>query len=116
MHRLVFLVLLLWSRSLLGQEQVNERVVHWANLHAFNLDLEYQSLAVSAFSGSMKNRRSYPLIHSLHISIPRAFFCRLEDKNDRLHNVSTRFRLGTVSYTDYLEGKNNALMMNTWPK
>jgi hypothetical protein len=34
-----------------------------------------------------------------------AFFCRLEVKLEQASKIPVRFRLGTVDYVDYLEGK-----------
>lgn len=36
-----------------------------------------------------------------------AFFCRVEAKNDKAAKMPVRFRLGSVDYVDYLEGKRD---------
>jgi hypothetical protein len=36
-----------------------------------------------------------------------AFFCRLEVKMEKASKMPVRFRLGTVDYVDYLEGKRD---------
>lgn len=38
-------------------------------------------------------------------AMPHAFFCKLELKIDKAANINCRFRLGSVDYVDYLEGK-----------
>lgn len=40
-----------------------------------------------------------------------AFFCKLEDKLQRKSKVPVRFRLGDIRYTDYMEGKTTALLL-----
>lgn len=48
-----------------------------------------------------------PLLASLlkQAAMPDAFFCKLELKIDKAANINCRFRLGSVDYVDYLEGK-----------
>ena len=38
-----------------------------------------------------------------------AFFCRVENRLEKITQVPLRFRLGSLAYTDYLEQKPNAV-------
>jgi hypothetical protein len=48
---------------------------------------------------------------AINPTLPRAFFCRIEDNLDRKSPIGLRFRLGSVLYTDYLEGKTNSNLL-----
>lgn len=41
-----------------------------------------------------------------------ALFCRMEAKMERILHTPVRFRLGSASYVDWLEGKNSARFMD----
>ncbi len=41
----------------------------------------------------------------------RGYFCRMEDRQDRIQKLATRFRLGSVDYTNYMEGKTSSTQL-----
>jgi hypothetical protein len=54
-----------------------------------------------------------PMMSANNYMSPIGFFCRKEIQFQELTHVPFKFRLGSVEYTDYLEGKNNSGFLNS---
>jgi hypothetical protein len=85
------------------------------NLYQLQQSLEPQPMGISGereknMTGLQKTIASTPKTSSV-IFIPRwsaetlPFFCRIEHQWSRKHRIPLKFRLGSVEYVDWLEGK-----------
>lgn len=54
------------------------------------------------------NPVSCPVLRADHYTRNFGFFCKQELQFEKATKIPLRFRLGSLSYTDYLEGKPNA--------
>lgn len=79
-------------------------------------DLSYYLFAENIFSALPSSTKTYPLLENRESSkvmnfnvflpgIQQGLFCRLEDKLGKQTKVAPRFRLGSVAYTEWMEGK-----------
>lgn len=67
------------------------------------LNAQSDSLSLSARVVSMKLEENIFSYKNDTKSIHRPFFCRLEDKGERVSPLSLKFRLGSVEYVDQME-------------
>lgn len=62
-----------------------------------------------------------PVSHTGPTTLPSAYrfedlalFCRIEVQLEKVTKIPVRFRLGSVDYVDYLEGKRDAPARTNW--
>lgn len=48
-----------------------------------------------------------PYVNQVFALQPQAFFCRIESQIERKSRIAPRFRLGSLDYTNWLEGKSD---------
>lgn len=95
-----------------GLLPLSTKQVHKASTKAYTAAIRYPLLYPSltdqsAIRKTKSSKRQAPSLRSLlqQRAMPEAFFCKLELKIDKAANMNCRFRLGSVDYVDYLEGK-----------
>ncbi|MEM6317978.1 MAG: hypothetical protein AAF960_09925 [Bacteroidota bacterium] len=116
MIRLLFLSFaFFWHFSAFGQLQVPNSAITYQTLHQqlvrlpTDLNLAQQ---VARFTLRQDFRTTLPLMAKDKAPIPAAyaykdlaFFCKIEVQLEKAVKMPVKFRLGSVDYVDYLEGK-----------
>ncbi len=117
LYYLLFVVVLGWQSPLASQAEAGlprlyTGQVPSAAAEAYMTALRYPLLYPTPAVQRPTNEASVggkqaPSLGSLlrQQAMPEAFFCKLELKIDKAAKMNCRFRLGSVDYVDYLEGK-----------
>ena len=104
--RHILIGLLISSWSLVQGQNLNTPSLSKSVLHPSTL-LPFSSSTPLRYYATKTTLKSILLTPKIHLGDPKstAFFCRIEDKIARSSKVNFKFRLGSVSYVDALEGK-----------
>ncbi len=111
LNYLVIIVLFLWIHAINGQAQVlvetQDRVLMPEKKVTYNHLMDSKH-----FDFKMQSQVSFPAVVPLsksnyHPNHLPGLFCKLEYKIELKSKLAPRFRLGSLQYTDWLEGKQD---------
>jgi hypothetical protein len=107
------LLFLFFCTIFVGSLAKGQNIIPKFNIPTFNTTPVY-SIKPQTFSLQLVNekRNISPsmLVSPTFYCSNLAFFCRQEIKFEKITKIPFKFRLGSVQYVDYLEGKRGALL------
>jgi hypothetical protein len=104
--RLVLIGMFICGWSLVQGQALEDQGPTKSLIHSGTLPL-FSSISSFQYYPTKTAVKSVLLTPKVQLGDPKstAFFCRIEDKIARSSKVNFKFRLGSVSYVDALEGK-----------
>ena len=91
-----------------GYQQLKAQLTQIPNQLKFSEQIQqftFQESKKNAFNLAPKDKQQMPAAYAYK---DLAFFCKIEVQLEKAVKMPVKFRLGSVDYVDYLEGKRNS--------